>query len=194
MAMMTERRIRHIPVIDDGEVVGMISIGDLVKFGVAATELRNQVPDRLHHCALNNTCQCYGASIRSDRRAERRSHHPEGGFLPGNARSKHEDMASESPVCLGGIAGIPARPPNCVATRGQSPIAVGGLAGLCGPRSGLLVAVDVTTRVKRFSPLSARTSIHSSVSRPRGMRSPAFQSCAASLASVTHCPCSFSSL
>ena len=32
MAMMTERRIRHIPVIDDGEVVGMISIGDLVKF------------------------------------------------------------------------------------------------------------------------------------------------------------------
>ena len=32
MAMMTERRIRHIPVIDDGDVVGMISIGDLVKF------------------------------------------------------------------------------------------------------------------------------------------------------------------
>ena len=32
MAMMTERRIRHIPVIDDGDVIGMISIGDLVKF------------------------------------------------------------------------------------------------------------------------------------------------------------------
>lgn len=33
MAMMTEKRIRHIPVIDTGEkVIGIISIGDLVKF------------------------------------------------------------------------------------------------------------------------------------------------------------------
>ena len=32
MAMMTERRIRHIPVFEDGDLVGMISIGDLVKF------------------------------------------------------------------------------------------------------------------------------------------------------------------
>ena len=32
MAMMTERRIRHIPVLEDGDLVGMISIGDLVKF------------------------------------------------------------------------------------------------------------------------------------------------------------------
>ncbi|HEU0304714.1 MAG TPA: CBS domain-containing protein [Gaiellaceae bacterium] len=32
MAMMTDRRIRHIPVVDDGEVVGVVSIGDLVKF------------------------------------------------------------------------------------------------------------------------------------------------------------------
>jgi CBS domain-containing protein len=32
MALMTERRIRHLPVVDDGRVVGMISIGDLVKF------------------------------------------------------------------------------------------------------------------------------------------------------------------
>ena len=30
--MMTERRIRHIPVFEDGDLVGMISIGDLVKF------------------------------------------------------------------------------------------------------------------------------------------------------------------
>jgi CBS domain-containing protein len=32
MALMTERRIRHVPVVDSGELVGMISIGDLVKF------------------------------------------------------------------------------------------------------------------------------------------------------------------
>ena len=32
MAMMTDRRIRHIPVVDEGNVVGVVSIGDLVKF------------------------------------------------------------------------------------------------------------------------------------------------------------------
>ena len=32
MAMMTDRRIRHLPVVDSGEVVGIVSIGDIVKF------------------------------------------------------------------------------------------------------------------------------------------------------------------
>jgi CBS domain-containing protein len=31
MALMTDRRIRHVPVVSDGNVVGMISIGDLVR-------------------------------------------------------------------------------------------------------------------------------------------------------------------
>ena len=32
MAMMTDRRIRHAPVVEDGALTGMISIGDLVTF------------------------------------------------------------------------------------------------------------------------------------------------------------------
>ena len=31
-ALMTERRIRHVPVVHDDQVVGLVSIGDLVKF------------------------------------------------------------------------------------------------------------------------------------------------------------------
>lgn len=31
MAMMTEKRVRHLPVMDDDKVLGIISIGDLVK-------------------------------------------------------------------------------------------------------------------------------------------------------------------
>ncbi len=31
MALMTENRLRHFPVLDDGKLIGLISIGDLVK-------------------------------------------------------------------------------------------------------------------------------------------------------------------
>lgn len=32
MAVMTNRRIRHLPVVEEGDVTGIVSIGDVVKF------------------------------------------------------------------------------------------------------------------------------------------------------------------
>jgi CBS domain-containing protein len=38
LSRMTDRRIRHLPVCKDGELVGLVSIGDLVKWKIRETE------------------------------------------------------------------------------------------------------------------------------------------------------------
>lgn len=42
MQVMTERRIRHLPVVDDGKVVGMLSIGDIVRSMIETLEAENE--------------------------------------------------------------------------------------------------------------------------------------------------------
>ena len=38
LAMMTQRRIRHLPVVSRGELAGIVSIGDLVKHRIERIE------------------------------------------------------------------------------------------------------------------------------------------------------------
>ena len=46
---MTEHRIRHVPVVDDGELIGIISIGDVVKNRIDQLEFeRDQLDSYVH--------------------------------------------------------------------------------------------------------------------------------------------------
>ncbi|MGA8256234.1 MAG: CBS domain-containing protein [Nocardioides sp.] len=45
MATMTDRRFRHIPVIDNGALVGIVSIGDVVKHKIADLEFERDQLD-----------------------------------------------------------------------------------------------------------------------------------------------------
>ena len=38
LTLMTRRRVRHLPVIEDGRLVGLVSIGDLVKYRIDRIE------------------------------------------------------------------------------------------------------------------------------------------------------------
>jgi CBS domain-containing protein len=38
LSLMTQRRIRHLPVIEDGSLIGFVSIGDLVKYRIEKIE------------------------------------------------------------------------------------------------------------------------------------------------------------
>ena len=49
MKIMTDRRIRHVPVVHDGTVIGVISIGDVVKHRIDQLEFeRDQLDSYVH--------------------------------------------------------------------------------------------------------------------------------------------------
>jgi len=49
MALMTEKRVRHLPVLENGRVIGLISIGDLVKEAIADQEfIIHQLENYIH--------------------------------------------------------------------------------------------------------------------------------------------------
>ena len=49
MEIMTNRRIRHVPVLSDGKLVGIISIGDVVKHKMSQLEFeRDQLDSYVH--------------------------------------------------------------------------------------------------------------------------------------------------
>jgi len=43
MAVMTEHRVRHLPVVDNGQLLGLVSIGDLVKARLGELEFESHV-------------------------------------------------------------------------------------------------------------------------------------------------------
>jgi CBS domain-containing protein len=53
MALMTENRLRHLPVIDNGELIGLISIGDLVKDIISEQQF---IIEQLEHYIRGERC------------------------------------------------------------------------------------------------------------------------------------------
>jgi CBS domain-containing protein len=52
MATMTAMRIRHVPVVEDGALVGIVSIGDVVKHKIDRLEFeRDQLDSYVHQGA-----------------------------------------------------------------------------------------------------------------------------------------------
>ena len=46
MRVMTQRRVRHLPVIENGHLAGIISIGDLVKARIGELEVEGEALQR----------------------------------------------------------------------------------------------------------------------------------------------------
>src|SRR3974390_851560 len=57
MALMTTKRLRHLPVIEHGELLGIVSIGDLVKSIISDREF---VIDQLEHYISGSAAMIFG--------------------------------------------------------------------------------------------------------------------------------------
>ena len=49
MTVMTQRRIRHVPVLEDGRLVGIVSIGDVVKHRIDSLQFERDQLDQYVH-------------------------------------------------------------------------------------------------------------------------------------------------
>ena len=53
MALMTDKRVRHLPVVEDAKLIGIVSIGDLLKHIISKKEF---ALDQLEHYIQGRTC------------------------------------------------------------------------------------------------------------------------------------------
>jgi CBS domain-containing protein len=57
MALMTTKRVRHLPVIENGVLLGIVSIGDLVKNIISDREI---VIEQLEHYISGSAAMIFG--------------------------------------------------------------------------------------------------------------------------------------
>jgi len=53
MALMTDKRVRHLPVVEDTKLIGIVSIGDLLKHIISKKEF---ALDQIEHYIQGRTC------------------------------------------------------------------------------------------------------------------------------------------
>ena len=58
MTLMTEKRIRHLPLVSGDQVVGVISIGDVVRGIIDDKEFHIQQTDEVHHLGASVSTPC----------------------------------------------------------------------------------------------------------------------------------------
>lgn len=59
MNLMTDRHLRHLPVVEDGQLLGLLSIGDLVKAAIAEQAEADPATGTVHPRRLKRTCRTY---------------------------------------------------------------------------------------------------------------------------------------
>jgi len=73
--MMTEHRIRHVPVLQDGALAGIVSIGDVVKSRIGRARAGPRRVVQVHRRPLGHAC----GNLRASHRVAHRAGHAQGG-------------------------------------------------------------------------------------------------------------------